>query len=68
MKFILSSIAFLAAAATLPADTDMKSTNPADSPAKGAACAADGAKSVCGLPSNVVIDMSRAAVTHTDAE
>jgi methionine-R-sulfoxide reductase len=36
--------------------------------ASGAACAANGAKSACGLPSNVVIDMSKSTVTHTDAE
>jgi peptide-methionine (R)-S-oxide reductase len=34
----------------------------------GAACAADGPKSACGLPSNVVIDMAKAAVKHSDAE
>jgi peptide-methionine (R)-S-oxide reductase len=32
------------------------------------ACATDGAKSACGLPSHVVIDMSKAKVRHTDAE
>lgn len=36
-------------------------------PSQGAACAV-GAKSACGLPSNVVIDMSKATVTHTEAE
>jgi len=67
VKRLLSPIAFLAAAATLLADTDMKSTKPADTNAQGAACAV-AAKSACGLPSNVVIDMSKAAVKHTDAE
>jgi methionine-R-sulfoxide reductase len=33
-----------------------------------AACAIAGAKSACGLPSNVVIDMSKNAVVRTDAE
>jgi methionine-R-sulfoxide reductase len=65
VKLLLPSIAFLAAAVALRADTDMKSTKPAQS---AAACAADGAKSACGLPSNVVIDMSKATVRHTDAE
>ena len=43
----------------------MKSTNPAGSQAQGAAC---DAKSACGLPSKVVIDMSKAAVRHSDEE
>jgi methionine-R-sulfoxide reductase len=34
----------------------------------GASCTVDGAKSACGLPSNVVIDMSKTEVKHTDAE
>ncbi|MGD1032138.1 MAG: peptide-methionine (R)-S-oxide reductase MsrB [Opitutaceae bacterium] len=34
----------------------------------GPACATDGPKSACGLPSSVVIDMSKAAVRHSDAE
>jgi peptide-methionine (R)-S-oxide reductase len=33
-----------------------------------AACAIDASKSACGLPSNVVIDMSKTAVRRTDAE
>ena len=32
------------------------------------ACAIDGEKSACGLPSNVVIDMARTAVRKSDAE
>jgi methionine-R-sulfoxide reductase len=36
--------------------------------ANGAACAVDGPKSACGLPSNVVIDMAKTAVKHTNAE
>jgi peptide-methionine (R)-S-oxide reductase len=32
------------------------------------ACAIDGPKSACGLPSSVVIDMSKATVQRTDAE
>ena len=46
------------------ADTTMKSS----SAAAGAACAVNGPKSACGLPSNVVIDMSQTTVRHTDAE
>ncbi len=56
----------MAAAVTLLADTEMKSTNASAS--EGAACATDASKSACGLPSNVVIDMSKATVKHTDAE
>jgi len=43
---------------------------PTPSPAPGdpAACSIAGGKSACGLPSNVVIDMSRATVRHTEAE
>jgi len=65
VKTILLPIALLAGAVTLSADPTMKTTNPADP--QGAACAVD-AKSACGLPSKVVIDMSKAAVRHTDAE
>jgi methionine-R-sulfoxide reductase len=68
VKILIPPIALLAAAASLLADTEMKSTNPAGPAAKEAACAADGARSACGLPSNVVIDMSKATVRHTDAE
>ena len=68
MKSKLLAFAFLGAAATLPADPAMKSTNPADSQAQGAACEAQGPVSACGLPSKVVIDMSKVAVRHTDGE
>jgi len=47
------------------ADPSMNMTSPS-TPA--AACATDGAKSACGLPSRVTIDMSKATVKHTDAE
>jgi methionine-R-sulfoxide reductase len=65
MKTALFPLALLAAATTFAADSTMKSTTPAD--AQGAACSID-AKSACGLPSKVVIDMSKATVQHTDAE
>ena len=60
----------LAAASGLPlsiraSDSAMKTSSA--SPA-GAACAVGGGQSACGLPSNVVIDMSQASVRHTDAE
>ena len=38
------------------------------SSSSAAACKLDGPKSACGLPSNVVIDMSKAQVNHTEAE
>ena len=52
----------------LLADTEMKNTKPADATPSGAACPPAGLKSACGLPSNVVIDMSKASVRHTDEE
>jgi len=61
----------LAAGAVVFAATEMKSTKPAMMSASNtdpAACAVDGAKSACGLPSHVVIDMSKAKVRRTDAE
>ncbi len=50
------------------ADTEMKNTKQSAIPAAGAACAVDGPRAACGLPSNVVIDMSKASVRHTDEE
>jgi methionine-R-sulfoxide reductase len=61
-------IALLAAAPLLADDTTMKSTNPSGSKAQGPVCTPDTKLSACGLPSKVVIDMSKATVTHTDAE
>ena len=55
---------FSALALTACAQTEMKSTPPA----KDALECKPGEKSACGLPSNVVIDMSKAKVQHTDAE
>ena len=43
-------------------------TSPSSASPEPASCAADDAKSACGLPSRVVIDMSRARVRRTDAE
>jgi methionine-R-sulfoxide reductase len=68
VKHTVALIAFLAAGACLLADTTMKSTKPTDSKSQGPACATDPAVSACGLPSKVVIDMSKASVTHTDEE
>jgi methionine-R-sulfoxide reductase len=68
VKILVSTIILMAAASTLLADTEMKSLNSSASASTDAACATDGPKSACGLPSNVVIDMSKATVKHTDAE
>jgi methionine-R-sulfoxide reductase len=54
----------LGAVASLRADTPTM-TSPS---APGASCKIDGPKSACGLPSNVVIDMSKVKVKHSDAE
>lgn len=43
-------------------------TSPSSASPEPASCVADDAKSACGLPSRVVIDMSRARVRRTDAE
>lgn len=51
----------LSAENTKMKDKQTKETNPA-------ACAIDGEKSACGLPSNVVIDMTKTNVQHSDAE
>jgi methionine-R-sulfoxide reductase len=59
----LAGSAVASAAEPAPADKAALQTL-----AGGAACAVAGAKSACGLPSNVVIDMSKAQVTHSDAE
>lgn len=62
---VLAGAASLVFAANSPT---MKSTKP-DAPASEAAyCPPGDAKSACGLPSKVVIDMSKAKVQRTDAE
>jgi peptide-methionine (R)-S-oxide reductase len=60
------SAAVLATVIHLSADDSMKTTAPKS--AGEAACSLDPKMSPCGLPSNVVIDMSHARVQHTDAE
>ena len=56
---------FTALALGAGAETDMMKSN---LPAKDALECKLGEKSACGLPSNVVIDMSKAKVQRTDAE
>jgi peptide-methionine (R)-S-oxide reductase len=68
VKNLYPTIAYLASAAALMADTDMKSTKPSNTPNAPTLCTIDSSKSACGLPSNVVIDMSKTAVKHTDEE
>ena len=67
-SFAISSIALALGIATLSADPAMQDKTPSQTPATGAVCAIDGPKSACGLPSKVVIDMSKSAVRHSDAE
>jgi len=64
-RFTILALALAVAAGTLFA-ADMKTTKP--TAAKDALECAPGEKSACGLPSNVVIDMSKAKVQRTDAE
>jgi peptide-methionine (R)-S-oxide reductase len=63
MKLFLAAT-FLAVMATACAQTTMKSS----ASAKDALECKPGEKSACGLPSTVVIDMSKAKVQRTDAE
>lgn len=70
-SFALLLAACAAAAAFLHAKNPpvMKSSTPASSPATEAAyCPPDDARSACGLPSKVVIDMSKTKVQRTEAE
>ena len=60
---VLLSAAALTGASPEPT---MKSTQPA--PTSAPACAPDDAKSACGLPSRVVIDMGKVRLQRTDAE
>ena len=61
---------FLALTIVAGAALDMKTaqSTPSSSTGPATACAVDGGKSACGLPSNVVIDMAKTTVRHTDAE
>jgi methionine-R-sulfoxide reductase len=68
VRHFATTLAFLATAVALVADPDMKSTKPSTTPVAPTACAVNGPKTACGLPSNVVIDMSKASVRHTDEE
>ena len=63
---LFTAAVFVAAGGLRAADSKMKSTPTA--PAKDALQCAPGEVSACGLPSNVVIDMSQARVQRPDAE
>ena len=66
--YIFLSLAALAAVAVPFVHSEtMKSTKPSLS-SDAAYCSPDDAKSACGLPSKVVIDMSKNKVQRTDAE
>jgi methionine-R-sulfoxide reductase len=68
MLRLLSLFAAGVVTATLLAEPSAQDKAGLQALASGAACAVDGPKSACGLPSNVVIDMAKTAVKHSDAE
>jgi len=63
---LLTAAAFVVVGGLRAADPKMKSAK--TTPAKDALECKPGEVSACGLPSNVVIDMSKARVQRTDAE
>jgi methionine-R-sulfoxide reductase len=67
LLFTALTVAALAAAGLTAADQKMKSANTTPA-AKDALECKPGEISACGLPSNVVIDMSKTKVQRTDAE
>ena len=70
MKLSHRIVAFLGAVfatAVLWAQDEMKSSKETPVPA-AAVCKINDPKSACGLPSQAVIDMTKATVRHTDAE
>jgi methionine-R-sulfoxide reductase len=67
MKMLSVLTLFSSLALVACAEPNMNSMN-STKPAKDALQCKPGEVSACGLPSNVVIDMSKAKVKHTDAE
>ena len=61
---VLLAIATWTFAGGSATDSAMKSSDPS----AAESCTISGGKSACGLPSNAVIDMSKARVQHTDTE
>jgi len=68
LTLLATALALFMSAENASAESPMPNKTSPQSPAAAAACTTDGAKSACGLPSNVVIDMSKSAVQHSDAE
>ena len=68
VPFQLLMIVLLAATDGRPADASANDTMKSSQPSTSASCAVSGEKSACGLPSQVVIDMSKTRVQHTEAE
>jgi peptide-methionine (R)-S-oxide reductase len=69
MKFIALAAGLAAAGILAAAEPTMKKIPSADAPAADpVACKINGPVSACGLPSNVVIDLSKARVQRTVAE
>lgn len=64
----VSALATAAALAFADSPTPMKSTKSSSHASEAAYCPPGDAKSACGLPSKVVIDMSKAKVQRTEAE
>ena len=69
IRFTLLALAAVAVAAASPASSaTMSSSKPSALSSDAAYCPPGDQKSACGLPSKVVIDMSKATVKRTDAE
>jgi peptide-methionine (R)-S-oxide reductase len=66
--FFAPALAIFFVTATLAADTVMQNKTPAPTSANPPDCVIDGPKSACGLPSKVVIDMSKSSVKRSEAE
>jgi methionine-R-sulfoxide reductase len=68
MLRLLPFVALGVVAAALAAEPSAQDKAALQALASGAACTTAGPKSACGLPSNVVIDMSKSLVKRSDAE
>ena len=68
VPFQLLMIVLFAATNGRPADATVNDTMKSSQHSPGASCAVAGEKSACGLPSQVVIDMSKTRVQHTETE
>jgi peptide-methionine (R)-S-oxide reductase len=61
-------VVLLVVAIGMPAGAGANDLMNSSKPSAGPACAVSGEKSACGLPSQVVIDMGKARIQHTDDE